>query len=250
MPPPSSESAAPEVPEPSSAAAAVRDDFETRRDIRLLRVMNRVYGRAFQRLHRHNLCPIPPTGPALIAANHTAGLDPSMIQAACPRPIVWVMTREFYDLPHLRWFFRWTQMIPIDVAGRDSGAWREAIRNLKLGRVVGVFPEGRIEREDELLPFQTGVSLLALRGGADLYPVYLDGRQRCKPMARTYLLPQRPSIAWGEPLTIPRARGERPSLESITAELHARVEELRERYPAPSRRGAGATASPEGEAAR
>ena len=213
-------------------------DIRGRRwDYRLVYALNRLYLHGYHQLHQHTPCPIPRTGPALVAANHTSGLDPVIIQAACPRPITWLMTREFYDRPHLRWIFEWSRMIPIDVAGHDSRAWREAIRALKQGQVVGVFPEGRIEREEGLLPFQTGVSLLAIRGEADFYPVYLDGLQRRRPMLESFLLPQHPSVAWGPPLRTAGARTARRSLESRTAELQAVMEFLRARYPAPRQRG-------------
>lgn len=199
--------------------------------------LNGLYGRAYQQLHQHTPCPLPPRGPALIAANHTAGLDPSIIQAACTRRIMWLMTREFYDLPQLQWFFRWTDMIPIQVSGRDSRAWREAIRQLRLGRIVGVFPEGRIERRRELMPFQTGVALLAIRGEANIYPVYVDGRQRNSAMLHSYLVPQHPSIAWGQPISVARTNPNRQTLRALTDQLEARMRHLQDRYPAPRRRG-------------
>jgi 1-acyl-sn-glycerol-3-phosphate acyltransferase len=213
-------------------------DIRSRRwDYRVIFGLTRIYGFAYHQLHQHTPCAIPRQGPALIVSNHTAGLDPTVIQAACPRPIVWLMTREFYDRPRMRWFFEWSRMIPIDVAGHDSKAWREAIRALRQGLVVGVFPEGRIERERSLLPFQTGVSLLAIRGGASLYPVYLDGLQRNTPMLEAYLLPQHPSLAWGQPLPTSGIGTSRNKLERLTSELQARVADLASRHPAPRRRG-------------
>lgn len=237
MPSPASPPDSAPAPEENARRPGEEDDFERRLDFRALRALNRIYGIAFHQLHQHNPCPVPRQGPALIAANHTAGLDPVVIQAACPRPIVWVMTREYYDLPRLRWFFEWTRMVPIDVKGRDSRAWREAMRHLEQGRVVGVFPEGRIERSRELMPFQTGVALLAIRGGADLYPVFLDGLQRRTRMLHGFLAPRHPSIAWGEPLPARRIGPDRHRLTRLTAALTGRIEDLRRRYPAPRVRG-------------
>ena len=205
--------------------------------MRLVQASNGFYARAFHQLHQHNRCPVPARGPALIAANHTAGLDPAMIQAACPRRIHWVMTRRFYDRPLLNGFFRWTAMIPIDVRGRDSRAWRNAIEQLRLGRLVGVFPEGRIERRGALLPFQVGVALLAIRGRADVYPVFLDGLQRDTPMLHTYLLPQYPSLVWGRPLPAAHCNPNRQTLRELTNRLQRRMAELRLAFPAPRRRG-------------
>lgn len=219
-------------------AAALDEAYEQRADFRAIRAFVGLYGRAFQ--HRRVLapCTVPATGPALIASNHTAGLDPIMIQSTCPRPIVWIMTREYYDLPVLRPFLQYVQMIPIDRGGRDSRAWRDALRMLKKGRVVGVFPEGRIEKTPDLLPFQTGVALLAVRGGVDLYPVYLDGLQRQTDMLQTYLRPQHPTVAWGQRLAIDKSlESDRPTLQRLTDELTSRMRAIKERHPSHRRKG-------------
>lgn len=228
--------------EPSQGEAAPAGP-EARGDValsfvqHLLFCTNRLYARAFHQLHQHTRCPIPHSGPALIAANHTSGLDPAIIQAACPRRIHWLMTREFYDMPHLQWFFTWTRMIPIERAARDSKAWREAIRQLRLGRVVGVFPEGRIERQRQQFPFQPGVALLAIRGASDLFPVYLDGLQRDTPMLHTYIMPQHPSLAWGSPIPAARCNPNRRTLHQLTEALERRIGAMRRRYGAPRVRG-------------
>ena len=218
-------------------ASDAADDYERRRDFRAIHSVCNIYGKAFQRVRVHTPCPLPRTGPALVASNHTAGLDPITIQSVCPRPIVWIMTHEYYDKPSLRWFLKYAEMIRIDREGRDSGAWRDALRMLKKGRVVGVFPEGRIERTPALMPFQSGVALLAMRGGADFFPVYVDGLQRNKPMLDAFLTPQHPSVAWGKPLTVAPGKPDKDKLASITAELQRRVEALRVHYPSPRRRG-------------
>lgn len=121
-------------------------------DLYAIRHFVNLYGRAWQGRRILARCPLPSVGPAIVAANHTAGLDPAVLQSTAPRPITWIMTADFYDKPAIRWFCRYARMIRVDRASRDPGAWREAIKVLKEGRIVGVFPEGRIERTGELLP--------------------------------------------------------------------------------------------------
>lgn len=212
--------------------------YEQRADFRAIKAFVGLYGRAFQQRRVLAPCTVPATGPALIASNHTSGLDPIMIQSTCPRPIVWIMTREYYDLPVLRPFLEYVQMVPIDRGGRDSRAWRDALRMLKKGRVVGVFPEGRIEKTKDLLPFQTGVALLAVRGGVDIYPVYLDGLQRQTDMLKTYLEPQHPTVAWGERLPVDKSLGsDRVTLQRLTDELTARVLAIKGSFSSIRRKG-------------
>ena len=218
----------------------MRDDlpsFERRLDVRALMGLAGIFGRGYQRREVVGTCQIPKSGPAVIAANHTSGLDPLAIQSACPRPITWVMTSDFYDKPALKWFLRHTQMIRIDQDAHDTGAWRQALRILGEGRIVGVFPEGRIEKTRELMPFGVGVSTMALRGNADLYPVYLDGRQRNTPMLEAYLWPQTPMVAWGEPIKVASDGGKRRRAKELTEELQATIEAMRQKHEAVRTKG-------------
>lgn len=211
-------------------------ELESSLQVQVLRGVARIYGKAFQQVEAKTPCPVPASGPALVAANHTSGLDPLAIQSTCPRPIYWVMTRDYYDRPGLRWFFEWTRMIPIDRLGKDAAAWRVALRRLREGFVIGVFPEGRIETERKLLPFQPGIALLAARAGADIHPVYLDGLQRRQSMIRSFLEPQYPSVAWGEPVRVGRATGRR-ELAGAAERLQATMEALERQCPALRHRG-------------
>jgi 1-acyl-sn-glycerol-3-phosphate acyltransferase len=121
---------------------------------------------------------LPRTGPAILVSNHISGLDPLVIQSLCPRLIVWMVAREYYEISALKWFFRSIEAIPVERGSRDIASTRQALRALHDGRVLGVFPEGRIEPGMELLPFHTGVALMATRTGVPVYPVYLDGTPR------------------------------------------------------------------------
>jgi 1-acyl-sn-glycerol-3-phosphate acyltransferase len=207
----------------------VFDRDEERLAVRLLWGSNRIFTHCFHRVELRNRCPIPRSGAAILCCNHVSGLDPLLIQGVIGRLIVWMMAREFYDIPLLRRLvFRPVDAIPVGRGGRDMAAMRHAIRALQAGRVLGVFPEGRIEPGRRLLEFQTGVALIACRTGATLYPAYLDGTQRRKEMIRAFLEPQEASLTFGEPIPVSRLNPDRDQLECITARLHGAIEALRQ----------------------
>jgi 1-acyl-sn-glycerol-3-phosphate acyltransferase len=152
------------------------------RSIRALKRLNELYVRAFHDLKVLSPPRLPETGPAILVCNHTSGIDPFLIQSVCPRVVTWMMAKEFYDIGVFTWAFKLIGAIPVTRSGRDSAATRAAIRALKDGQVLGIFPEGRIENARELLSFQTGVALMAIRTDVPVYPAYLDGEQRNKDM--------------------------------------------------------------------
>ena len=114
-------------------------------------------------------------GPLVVVANHTAGVDPLLIQAACEFEIRWMMARDMMK-PNGDALWKMGRMIPVDRFGRDTTSVRIALRHLKDGGVIGVFPEGYIERPSRVLkPFLPGVGLIVAKSGAPVLPIVIDG---------------------------------------------------------------------------
>lgn len=190
--------------------------------------LNRIFTRAFHTVETLSPCRIPRTGPAILICNHTSGLDPHLIQSACPRLITWMMAREYYDVPILRPLLDRVGVIPVTRGGRDLGATRSALRALERGQVLGIFPEGGIEETDALDPFQPGVAMMALKTGAAVYPAYLDGTQRRKEMLQAFLHPQRAVIAYADRLDLNDLPAERDKLDGATERMRNAIESLRQ----------------------
>ncbi|MCY2953988.1 MAG: lysophospholipid acyltransferase family protein [Planctomycetota bacterium] len=172
-------------------------------------------------------CPIPLAGPAILVCNHISGLDPVVLQSACPHLVTWMMAREYYDQPLGRWFFQRIGAIPVDRSGRDLAATRAAFRDLAAGHTLGIFPEGRIAPTPDLQPFQTGVALVAIKANVPVYPACIEGSMRNLDLLEAFLYPQRITIAFGPPVLFDRSNTSRPTINSATAAIHAAVLSLR-----------------------
>jgi 1-acyl-sn-glycerol-3-phosphate acyltransferase len=182
-------------------AGVIFDDVKPTRlelkSLSALLAMNRVFARGYHRVAVADACPLPAAGPAILICNHTAGLDPFLLQSTTPRLITWMMAREYFDIPGLSFVFRKLGYIPVSRNGRDSSALKAALRTLAAGRVLGIFPEGRIAPTRSLLPFQPGVSMLARRSGAEVFPAYLDGTQRRQGVFGSFLMPHDAKLWFG-----------------------------------------------------
>jgi 1-acyl-sn-glycerol-3-phosphate acyltransferase len=112
-------------------------------------------------------------GPLIVIANHTAGIDPLLIQTVIPFDLRWIMAADM-RAPAMEWFWSFARVIFIDGTPGDVAAIREAIRHVKTGGVLGIFPEGGIERPPRTLRnFEPGVGLLIRRTGAPVLPVII-----------------------------------------------------------------------------
>ncbi|HEV2293989.1 MAG TPA: lysophospholipid acyltransferase family protein [Tepidisphaeraceae bacterium] len=194
--------------------------------VRVLKAVNTFYCHRFHHLDLVSPPRLPPTGPAILVCNHTSGLDPFLIQSVCSRAITWMMAREFYEMPVVEAVFKHIGAIPVSRSGRDTTATRAAIRALHEGHVLGIFPEGRIERQRALMPFQTGVAMMAIKTKVPVYPACLDGTQRNKTMLQAFLESNDAQLAFGEPLELDRSSTDRDALAEATARIQFAVQSL------------------------
>ena len=105
---------------------------------------------------------------------------------------------------------------------------RAALRALEQGRILGVFPEGRIETTRDLLPFQTGVALMAIKANVPVFPACLDGTRHNKEIAEALLKPNRARVSFGPEVVFDRNETTHAALEAATLKLQDSVKILAE----------------------
>ena len=114
-------------------------------------------------------------GPAVVVANHTSLLDAVLLAAFLPgRPIFAV------DTGVAGWWWvgpvlRLAETFTLDPA--NPMAIRTLARAVEAGRVVVIFPEGRITVTGGLMKVYDGPAMIADRTGAPVLPVRIDGPQ-------------------------------------------------------------------------
>ena len=192
------------------------------RTIRFLHAIDRLYSRGFHRVDVTGVQRVPRAGAGVIVANHISSLDPVLIQSTIARPVVWMMAAEYFALPYLGKVFELIDVIPVGRDGRDSSALRRALRALSDGRLLGIFPEGKIAKTRDLNSFETGAALIAVRGGAPVYPVRIEGTPRGGTMAGVFARPQHVRLHFAEPLTLPNDRTA-AALQSATTAMQNAV---------------------------
>jgi 1-acyl-sn-glycerol-3-phosphate acyltransferase len=185
------------VPEAPAHRNSNVDEIERRLTVRGGHMVARNFSTMYHDLKVLTPCPLPARGGAILVCNHTSSLDPVLLQAAVPRVITWLMAKEYSKVWGVQWFLNAIEPILVERSGRDMAATRAALRALKDGKILGLFPEGRIERTHGLEEFQTGVALLALKSRAPVYPAFLDGTQRMKGMMEAFLRPNHVTLAFG-----------------------------------------------------
>jgi 1-acyl-sn-glycerol-3-phosphate acyltransferase len=202
------------------------DEIERRLIVRGGHMVARNFSTMYHDLKVLTPCPLPARGGAILVCNHTSSLDPVLLQAAVPRVITWMMAKEYSNVFGVQWFLNAIEPILVERSGRDMAATRAALRALKDGKILGLFPEGKITKTAELLPFQSGIALLALKSGAPVYPAYLDGSQRMKGMLEAFARPNHVTLAFGPRVELDTEDEGREGLEAATEKIRAAVAAL------------------------
>jgi 1-acyl-sn-glycerol-3-phosphate acyltransferase len=148
---------------------------------------------------------LPPTGPALVVCNHTSTADPLFLQCGSQRVISFLMAREYMSLHWFRPVFELSGVIPVNRTGQDTAATRAAIRALEEGRVVGIFPEGRIRLDPHGVAHgRPGAAMIALRTRVPVYPAFILRRLRSNSVLRGLFQPCKTRVYYGRPLDLTR----------------------------------------------
>jgi 1-acyl-sn-glycerol-3-phosphate acyltransferase len=112
-----------------------------------------------------------PEGPKIITANHPSTTDPLIMTTLTAEPMSILITESVFTIPIVGRLLRRTGQIPV-VRANGRAAFDEALRRLKDGETVGIFPEGSLSpAEGGLHSPRTGAARLALLTGAPVIPV-------------------------------------------------------------------------------
>ncbi len=137
--------------------------------------LNRILCHRYHRL-RHDSINLPREGPALLVSNHVSGLDPLLMIAACRRPLRFIIAAEEFERYGLNWLYKAVGCIPVDRSARPEQALRAALRALRQGEVIALFPHGRIHLDNHPpRKLKGGVAWLGRRTACPIHPLRIAG---------------------------------------------------------------------------
>lgn len=208
---------------------------EVRGSLRPMHWVMIAYCALWHRLKTNGWAPLPEHGPALLIANHTCGIDHVLLQGGCRRILGFIIAREYYEWNLIHWFCQLVGCIPVNRDGRDLQAIRAALRALEEGRVVPIFPEGRITPASGrvLGEFLPGAAYLALRAGVPVYPAYIHGTPETDQIGESLRTPSHSFVTFGPPIDLsglgPRDAGDKEAQAEVSRRFRSALLDLQAR---------------------
>ena len=179
---------------------------------------------------------VPRKGGAILAINHVGYFDFALTgTAALPagRYVRFMAKKEIFANKIAGPLMRGMHHINVD---RENGAasFVAALRALKSGEIIGIFPEGTISTSFEIKALKSGAVRLAMGAGVPVIPTVIWGSQRVwtKGVKRNLRREHIPiSVVFGEPITYARADDLEIAENELRETLRAMLRQVQDKYP-------------------
>jgi len=139
---------------------------------------------------------------AVYASNHTSYMDTPVIFGALPFQFRILAKKDLWRWPLIGWYLRRSGQMPIDIENPHAtlSSLGGAVKALRAGMPLFVFPEGGRTPDGELRPFLSGAAYLAIRAQVPLVPIALSGVYDLLPMHTRHFYRGELVLRVGEPI--------------------------------------------------
>ena len=154
-------------------------------------------------------------------------MDTPVIFGSLPFQFRILAKKDLWQWPMIGWYLGRSGQMPIDLANPHAtlSSLGGAVKALRAGMPLFVFPEGGRTSDGELRPFQAGAAYLAIRAQVPIVPIALSGVYDLLPIHTKHFYPCTLTVRVGEPIETKgmnvRQNGE------LTERVRNAIEEMR-----------------------
>ena len=169
---------------------------------------------------------IDPSKPHVYAVNHASALDIPILYVYLPFQFRIVHKKELLAYPIVGWHLKRSGQVCIDQQNplASVASIRSALKSLKGGMPLVIFPEGGRTPHGNIRPFMPGAFFLAIKAQVDVVPVALVGTYELLPMDTYHIKCRRLQMRVGEPISTVGLKGH--DIDALSAKVQKAMEEL------------------------
>lgn len=164
-----------------------------------------------------------PSRPGLYMANHRSQFDIPVLILAMPSAFRFIAKRELLYIPIFGWALWLAGFVFIDRRDRRKAirSLQRAVRQMRSGSSIIVFPEGTRSPGDYLLPFKKGGFILALEAGVPIVPVSIRGGHAVLPKGSLRIRPGTMDVIFGRPIdtTLYSSESKEALMETVRGQI-------------------------------
>jgi len=172
---------------------------------------------------------IPGKGGLIVASNHVSYLDPPLIGAAVQRRATFMARKGLFKIPVLGCFIKHFA-IPVKRGGHGGvSSIKEALKRLKRGGLLVIFPEGMRSTHGEFLEAKRGIGMLVSISNAPVVPAFIAGSYNALPVGARWIKRARITVTFGKPLYFSLNKSGREGHENISKEVMNAIKGLKDK---------------------
>lgn len=147
---------------------------------------------------------VPREGGFILATNHASNADPLVIGAACPIALHFMAKEELFKHRFFGAVLKCVHAFPVRRGQGDLHAIREAIKRVKKGGGLLIFPEGGRSEDGSLGKGHEGVGFLASKLNVPVVPAYISGTNKLLPKGSGRVNPSKVRVTFGKQILVER----------------------------------------------
>ncbi len=146
---------------------------------------------------------IPKHGGFILASNHMSFLDPLALGAASPRNLNFMARDSLFKVPLFGKLIAAVDAFPVKRDSADKTALLEAMRRVKHGGALALFPEGT-RQDSKTAPDkpQAGIGFLAAKLAVPVIPAFISGTEKALPKRARFIRKAEVSVSFGKQISI------------------------------------------------
>lgn len=157
---------------------------------KFFREASRIISKLIYKIEFENLDGLNKEGGYILVANHKHNFDPIILSFGTKREINYMAKAELFKTRIGKWLFESINCISVDRNRNDITAIKKALRILKNGEILGVFPEGtRVETKEEG-NVKSGAVMIASKAKVNIIPVAITGNYKIFSKITIKILPE------------------------------------------------------------
>jgi 1-acyl-sn-glycerol-3-phosphate acyltransferase len=164
--------------------------------------------------------------PHVYAVNHASALDIPVLYVNLPFQFRILFKSELLAYPIIGWHLTRSGQVCINQQEptRSVGQIRSAVKSLKGGMPLVIFPEGGRTPDGRIKPLMPGAFFLAIKAQVDVVPIALVGTYELLPMNTYHIKCQALEMRVGEPISTAGLHGH--DMQALSTKVQKAMEDL------------------------
>lgn len=180
---------------------------------------------------------VPPKGAFIFASNHASYLDPVLLGTSVYRPVSYMAKESLFNTPLKAWALKSVRVFPVKRNEGDPGAIKTAIRILRSGEPLVIFPEGTRSKDGRLQQGKPGIGFIVSKAKVPVVPAYIEGAFEAMPGGVDSVRRHPVTVYIGKPVSVDAlaaGKADREAYQKISDGIMTAIARVKERQAAVS----------------